>query len=73
MAQLRGLVESGASVVVVEHDLHVVAGSDWVIDMGPGAGDEGGRIVAAAPPAELARSALGRTAGYLARFLGTSR
>jgi len=72
MAQLRGLVESGASVVVVEHDLHVVAGSDWVIDMGPGAGDEGGRIVAAAPPAELARSTLGRTAGYLARFLGTS-
>ncbi len=69
MAQLRGLVESGASVVVVEHDLHVVAGSDWVIDMGPGAGDEGGRIVAAAPPAELARSALGRTAAYLARFL----
>jgi excinuclease ABC subunit A len=70
MAQLRGLVESGASVVVVEHDLHVVAGSDWVIDMGPGAGDDGGRIVAAAPPAELARSRLGRTAGYLARFLG---
>jgi excinuclease ABC subunit A len=73
MTQLRGLVESGASVVVVEHDLHVVAASDWVIDMGPGAGDEGGGIVAAAPPAQLARSALGRTAGYLQRFLDSSR
>ena len=70
LTQLRGLVASGASVVVVEHDLHVVAGSDWVIDMGPGAGDEGGRIIATAAPAELARSGIGRTAGYLARFLG---
>ncbi|MEO8184589.1 MAG: excinuclease ABC subunit UvrA [Deltaproteobacteria bacterium] len=69
MAQLEGLVASGASVVVVEHDLHVIAGSDWVIDMGPGAGDEGGRIVQAAPPRELARSRSSRTAAYLARFL----
>jgi excinuclease ABC subunit A len=68
MAQLEGLVASGASVVVVEHDLHVIAGSDWVIDMGPGAGDEGGRIVHAAPPRELARSTDSRTAAYLARF-----
>ena len=73
MAQLRGLVESGASVVVVEHDLQVVAGSDWVIDMGPGAGDEGGKIIATSSPAELARSPIGRTAAYLARFLGASR
>jgi excinuclease ABC subunit A len=70
MAQLHGLVASGASVVVVEHDLHVIAASDWVIDMGPGAGDGGGQIVAAATPAELARSKHSRTASYLARFLG---
>jgi excinuclease ABC subunit A len=69
MAQLQGLVAAGASVVVVEHDLHVIAGSDWVIDMGPGAGDEGGRIVHAAPPRELARAEGSRTAAYLARFL----
>jgi hypothetical protein len=52
-------------VIVVEHDLQVVAGSDWVIDMGPGAGDEGGHIVAAGPPAELAQVAASRTAPYL--------
>jgi excinuclease ABC subunit A len=65
MAQLQGLVDAGNSVVVVEHELHVIAGSDWVIDMGPGAGDEGGRIVASAPPRELWRSAESRTARYL--------
>jgi excinuclease ABC subunit A len=68
-AQLDGLVESGNTVIVVEHDMQVVAGSDWVIDMGPGAGDEGGHIVAAGPPAELAQVAASRTAPYLARFL----
>jgi excinuclease ABC subunit A len=47
----------------------VVAGSDWVIDIGPGAGEEGGRIVAAGTPAEVARAAGSRTAPYLARFL----
>jgi excinuclease UvrABC ATPase subunit len=47
MKQLHGLVEAGNTVIVVEHDMHVAAGSDWVIDMGPGAGESGGRIVAA--------------------------
>jgi excinuclease ABC subunit A len=68
--QLDGLVESGNTVIVVEHDMRVVAGSDWVIDIGPGAGEEGGRVVASGPPAAVARAA-GRTAPYLARFLGT--
>ena len=49
--QLDGLVDAGNTVVVVEHDMHIVAGSDWVIDIGPGAGDEGGRVVAHAAPA----------------------
>ncbi|MDB6090667.1 MAG: excinuclease subunit [Gammaproteobacteria bacterium] len=70
-AQLDGLVESGNTVIVVEHDMRVVAGSDWVIDIGPGAGEEGGRIVTAGRPADVARAA-GRTAPYLARFLGES-
>jgi excinuclease ABC subunit A len=48
----------------------VVAGSDWVIDIGPGAGEEGGRVVAAGPPITVA-TAVGRTAPYLARFLGS--
>ncbi len=72
-AQLDGLVESGNTVIVVEHDMQVVEGSDWVIDMGPGAGDEGGHIVAAGPPAELAQVAASRTAPYLARYLTAIR
>ena len=70
IAQLDGLVESGNTVVVVEHDMRVVANSDWVMDIGPGAGDEGGRVVAAGVPAEVARAPGSRTAPYLARFLG---
>jgi excinuclease ABC subunit A len=70
VAQLDGLVESGNTVVVVEHDMQVVSASDWVIDIGPGAGEEGGRIVATGPPARVACAAKSRTAPYLARFLG---
>jgi excinuclease ABC subunit A len=55
--------------VVVEHDMHVIAGSDWVIDIGPGAGEEGGRVVAAGPPTMVAQSPESRTAPYLARVL----
>ncbi len=69
VVQLDGLVEAGNTVVVVEHDMRVVAASDWVVDIGPGAGDDGGRVVAAGPPAQLAAEAASRTAPYLARFL----
>jgi len=70
MAQLDGLVEAGNTVIVVEHDMRVVAGSDWVIDIGPGAGDEGGRIVAEGDPVAIVAAAGSRTAPFLARFLG---
>ena len=69
MTQLDGLVDAGNSVIVVEHDMRVVAGSDWVIDMGPGAGDEGGQIVVAGTPARVATASASRTAPFLARFL----
>jgi excinuclease ABC subunit A len=69
MAQLDGLVESGNTVIVIEHDMTVAAQSDWVIDIGPGAGDEGGRIVAAGPPATVANVGASRTAPYLAHFV----
>jgi len=49
----------------------VVAGSDWVIDIGPGAGDEGGRVVAAGMPIEVSRAVGSATAPYLARFLAS--
>ncbi|HEV7364647.1 MAG TPA: excinuclease ABC subunit UvrA [Gemmatimonadales bacterium] len=70
VAQLDGLVEAGNSVIVVEHEMRIVVGSDWVIDIGPGAGEEGGRVVAAGTPAEVAWAVESRTAPYLARFLG---
>jgi excinuclease ABC subunit A len=73
MRQLHGLVDAGHTVIVVEHDMSVVAGADWVVDLGPGGGDAGGRIVAAGPPADVARSAESRTAPYLARALSGSR
>jgi excinuclease ABC subunit A len=72
MAQLDGLVAAGNTVIIVEHEMRVVAASDWVIDIGPGAGDEGGRIVAAGHPAEVADTPHSRTAPYLARFLATA-
>jgi excinuclease ABC subunit A len=69
VAQLQGLVDAGNTVIVVEHEMRVVAGSDWVIDVGPGAGDQGGRIVVAGTPAEVAKSPESRTAPYLATVL----
>jgi excinuclease ABC subunit A len=69
MAQLNGLVDSGNTVVVVEHDMGVVAGADWVIDLGPSGGGAGGRIVAAGTAEAVARSSEGVTAPYLAAAL----
>jgi len=71
LVQLDSLVAAGNTVIVVEHHMRVVAGSDWVIDVGPGAGDEGGRIVAAGAPREVARSRASRTAPYLAEAVGS--
>lgn len=67
MLQLDGLVDAGNTVVVVEHDMDLVSASDWVIDIGPGAGDEGGKIVVAGPPEAVASHPRSRTAKYLAR------
>lgn len=67
--QLHRLVDAGSTVVVAEHDMRVVAGTDWVIDLGPGAGDDGGRVVAVGHPTEVARADGSRTAPYLAAAL----
>jgi excinuclease ABC subunit A len=55
--------------LVVEHDMRVVAASDWVIDIGPGAGDEGGHVIAAGTPVQVANTPASRTAPYLRRVL----
>ncbi|RAM38426.1 ABC transporter [Arthrobacter globiformis] len=66
MAQLQRLVDAGNTVVVVEHEMDVVAEADWVIDLGPAGGDAGGEIVASGTPAAVAASPDSRTAPYLA-------
>jgi excinuclease ABC subunit A len=66
---LDRLVEAGNTVIVVEHAMRVVAACDWVIDIGPGAGEKGGRIVAAGPPCDIVKSPASGTASYLARLL----
>jgi excinuclease ABC subunit A len=73
LGQLNALVEAGNTVILVDHDMAVAAASDWVIDIGPGAGDEGGRIVATGPPAKVSASETSRTAQFLARALGRRR
>ena len=69
MLQLGRLVEAGNTVVVVEHEMDVVAAADWVIDLGPSGGDQGGQIIAAGTPATVAAHATSRTAPYLQRRL----
>ncbi|HEY4554937.1 MAG TPA: excinuclease ABC subunit UvrA, partial [Lysobacter sp.] len=65
MVQLHGLVDAGNTVVLVEHEMRVVAQADWVIDVGPGAGEAGGRIVAAGTPQQVAAALDSRTAPFL--------
>jgi excinuclease ABC subunit A len=69
LSQLNHLVEAGHTVVVVEHEMRVVAQSDWVIDIGPGAGDLGGKVVVSGTPQQVAKSKKSRTAPFLAREL----
>lgn len=71
MAQLHRLVDAGNTVIVVEHEMDVVAAADWVIDLGPAGGDAGGKIIAVGTPAAVARSKKSRTAPYLAAVLGS--
>jgi excinuclease ABC subunit A len=73
VTQLNGLVDAGNSVILVEHDMAVVAASDWIVDIGPGAGDEGGKVVAAGTPHDVAASKTSRTAAYLAEHLARNR
>ena len=66
---LDRLVDSGRTVIVIEHNLDVVARADWVIDLGPGAGHDGGKVVFEGPPAELAQAATTLTGEHLRRRL----
>ncbi|WP_435194294.1 excinuclease ABC subunit UvrA [Streptomyces sp. NRRL F-5630] len=70
LRQLNRLVDAGDTVVVVEHDMAVVASADWVVDLGPGGGDQGGRLVAEGRPEDVAKAEGSRTATYLRAALG---
>lgn len=66
---LQRLINKGATVIVIEHDLDVIANADYVIDMGPGGGDKGGEIVAAEVPIKLVSNTKSLTGQYLMRHL----
>ena len=65
LSVFQRLVDQGATVVVVEHDLDFIANADWVIDMGPGGGEAGGRVVACGTPEQVAACPQSVTGRYL--------
>lgn len=72
LAVMQALVDKGNSVIVVEHDMDVIKCADWVIDMGPGGGNKGGKLVAEGTPEVVAANPESYTGEYLAQILGTT-
>jgi excinuclease ABC subunit A len=70
---LRRLTDSGHTVVVIEHNVDAIAAADWIIDMGPEAGDAGGRVVAMGRPEEIMDAKQSHTARYLRGALESAR
>jgi excinuclease ABC subunit A len=66
---LNALVDQGNTVIVIEHNLDVIKTADWIIDLGPEGGDEGGRIVAEGPPEQVAENSASHTGAFLKRIL----
>jgi excinuclease ABC subunit A len=64
------LLEAGATIIVIDHDLDLLAAADHLIDMGPGGGPDGGHILAAGTPADVARAPDSSTGPWLAQHLG---
>jgi excinuclease ABC subunit A len=69
LAAFRKLLESGASLLVIEHNIDVIKSADWLIDMGPDGGDQGGKIIATGTPEQVARNAQSHTGKFLAKAL----
>ena len=69
LAAFRKLLESGSSLLVIEHNLDVVKSADWLIDMGPEGGDMGGKIIATGTPEQVARNSQSHTGKFLAKVL----
>jgi excinuclease ABC subunit A len=68
---LDQLLDAGATIIVIDHDLDLLAAADYLIDMGPGGGPEGGRVLATGTPADVARDAGSVTGPWLAEYLGS--
>ncbi|MBA7658006.1 UvrABC system protein A [subsurface metagenome] len=66
---LQRLVDAGNTVIVIEHHLDVIKNADWIIDLGPGAGDRGGYVVATGTPEEVTQERSSATGQYLGRVL----
>jgi excinuclease ABC subunit A len=72
LAAFRRLLEGGASLLVIEHNLDVIKSADWVIDLGPEGGERGGRVVATGTPEQVARNSQSYTGKFLARVLNSN-
>jgi excinuclease ABC subunit A len=72
LAAFRKLLESGASLVVIEHNLDVIKSADWLIDLGPEGGDQGGKIIATGTPEQVSRNTQSHTGRFLARALNAN-
>jgi excinuclease ABC subunit A len=69
LTAFRKLIDGGASLLVIEHNLDIIKSADWIIDLGPEGGEQGGRIVATGTPEQVARNAHSHTGKFLARVL----
>jgi excinuclease ABC subunit A len=72
LAAFRKLLESGASLLVIEHNLDVIKSADWLIDMGPEGGDMGGKVIATGTPEQVARNQQSHTGRFLSRALSAN-
>jgi excinuclease ABC subunit A len=69
LTAFRKLIDGGASILVIEHNLDIIKSADWIIDLGPEGGEQGGHVVATGTPEQVARNARSHTGKYLARVL----
>ena len=73
LTAFRRLIETGATVLIIEHNMDVLKTADWIIDLGPEGGDSGGYVVAAGPPESLVKNSLSLTGKFLAKYLPNSK
>jgi excinuclease ABC subunit A len=72
LTAFRKLIDGGASILVIEHNMDIIKSSDWIIDLGPEGGVQGGRIVATGTPEQVARNSHSFTGKFLAQALANS-